>query len=69
VPSLARSRIEVCLTLRSLVQDFHKRPEASKRGFDTFHNRATFRGLRYILLLEQILKNTPEDDPDRDYLS
>ncbi|BGP04378.1 Rho guanine nucleotide exchange factor [Rhodotorula toruloides] len=52
-----------------LLMDFHKRPEASKRGFDTFHNRATFRGLRYILLLEQILKNTPEGDPDREYLS
>ncbi|BGO99068.1 Rho guanyl-nucleotide exchange factor [Rhodotorula toruloides] len=52
-----------------LLMDFHKRPEASKRGFDTFHNRATFRGLRYILLLEQILKNTPEGDPDREHLS
>ncbi|GAA6062754.1 hypothetical protein JCM10212_005550 [Sporobolomyces blumeae] len=55
-----------------LLMDFHKRPEASKRGFDTFHNRATFRGLRYILLLEQILKNAPEDTEqdrqDREYL-
>lgn len=54
------------------LQDFHKRPEASKRGFDTFHNRATFRGLRYILLLEQILKNAPnetdQDRQDREYL-
>ncbi|BGP21292.1 Rho guanine nucleotide exchange factor [Rhodotorula toruloides] len=55
--------------LEELLMEFHKRPEASKRGFDTFHNRATFRGLRYILLLEQILKNTPADDPDRDYLA
>ncbi|GAA5949958.1 hypothetical protein JCM3765_007750 [Sporobolomyces pararoseus] len=55
-----------------LLMDFHKRPEASKRGFDTFHNRATFRGLRYILLLEQILKNAPnetdQDRQDREYL-
>ncbi|GAA5983657.1 hypothetical protein JCM5350_000658 [Sporobolomyces pararoseus] len=55
-----------------LLMDFHKRPEASKRGFDTFHNRATFRGLRYILLLEQILKNAPnkteQDRRDREYL-
>ncbi|GAA5923419.1 uncharacterized protein JCM15063_003641 [Sporobolomyces koalae] len=55
-----------------LLMDFHKRPEASKRGFDTFHNRATFRGLRYILLLEQIAKNAPtrtdQDLQDREYL-
>ncbi|GAA5885505.1 hypothetical protein JCM16303_002232 [Sporobolomyces ruberrimus] len=55
-----------------LLMDFHKRPEASKRGFDTFHNRATFRGLRYILLLEQIVKNAPnetdQDRQDRGYL-
>ncbi|GAA6024340.1 hypothetical protein JCM11491_000383 [Sporobolomyces phaffii] len=54
------------------LMDFHKRPEASKRGFDTFHNRATFRGLRYILLLEQILRNAPnetdQDRQDREYL-
>ncbi|GAA5879401.1 hypothetical protein JCM1840_006035 [Sporobolomyces johnsonii] len=56
-----------------LLMDFHKRPEASKRGFDTFQSRATFRGLRYILLLEQILKNAPESTPeereDREYLA
>ncbi|ORY90211.1 CNH domain-domain-containing protein [Leucosporidium creatinivorum] len=51
-----------------LLMDFQKRPEASKRGFDTFHNRATFRGLRYDLLLAQIYKNAPEDDPDREYV-
>jgi hypothetical protein len=52
----------------ALQQDFQKLPEATKRGFDTFHNRATFRGLRYDLLLAQIYKNAPEDDPDRDYV-
>lgn len=50
------------------LQDFQKRPEASKRGFDTFHNRATFRGLRYDLLLAQIYKNANEEDPDREYV-
>lgn len=49
-------------------QDFSRRPEAARRGFDTFHNRATFRGLRYVLLLEQILASASPDDPDRSYL-
>lgn len=47
---------------QELLMDFHKLPLANKRGFDTFHNRATFRGLRYVLLLEQILKNAPNDN-------
>ncbi|BGP36192.1 Rho guanine nucleotide exchange factor [Rhodotorula kratochvilovae] len=51
-----------------LLADFSRRPEAQRRGFDTFHNRATFRSLRYILLLEQILANADADDPDRGYL-
>ncbi|GAA5824608.1 hypothetical protein JCM3770_006692, partial [Rhodotorula araucariae] len=51
-----------------LLADFSRRPEAARRGFDTFHHRATFRGLRYILLLEQILASTEPDDPDRGYL-
>lgn len=42
--------------------EFNKRhPPATKKGFDTFHSRPTFRLLRYVLLLEQILKNTPRD--------
>ncbi|GAA5849156.1 hypothetical protein JCM9279_005806 [Rhodotorula babjevae] len=51
-----------------LLADFSRRPEAARRGFDTFHNRATFRGLRYVLLLEQILASSAPDDPDRPYL-
>ncbi|GAA5891760.1 hypothetical protein JCM8208_002876 [Rhodotorula glutinis] len=51
-----------------LLTDFSRRPEAARRGFDTFHNRATFRGLRYVLLLEQILSSSAPDDPDRPYL-
>ncbi|GAA5935183.1 hypothetical protein JCM3775_007227 [Rhodotorula graminis] len=51
-----------------LLADFSRRPEAARRGFDTFHNRATFRGLRYVLLLEQILSSSAPDDPDRPYL-
>lgn len=49
-------------------QSFSKRPEAARRGFDSFHNRVTPRGLRYNLLLGQMLNTLPEDDPDRDFL-
>lgn len=46
------------------LMDFNKRSPATRKGFDTFHSRPAFRLLRYVLLLEQILKNTPEDMHD-----
>ncbi|GAA5941175.1 hypothetical protein JCM10213_007445 [Rhodosporidiobolus nylandii] len=55
--------------VEAVLMDFRRLPSARKRGFDTFHSRPTFRLLRYLLLLEQILKNTDEDDvQEREYL-
>ncbi|GAA5885122.1 hypothetical protein JCM3774_002990, partial [Rhodotorula dairenensis] len=43
---------------RDFLERFHDTPKACKRGFDTFHSRPTFRALRYILLLENILAHS-----------
>lgn len=51
------------------MQSFSKRPEAARRGFDSFHNRVTPRGLRYDLLLGQMYKCVSVDDPDREYIA
>ena len=51
------------------LKSFSKRPEAARRGFDSFHNRVTPRGLRYDLLLGQMHKCAAPDDPDREYIA
>ncbi|SGZ29448.1 BQ5605_C056g12663 [Microbotryum silenes-dioicae] len=51
-----------------LHQQFRYRPETHRHDFHHFHTRATIRGVRYLLLLKDILKLSQEDDPDRPYV-
>ncbi|SCV68292.1 BQ2448_413 [Microbotryum intermedium] len=53
---------------RDFLGQFRYRPETHRHDFHHFHTRATIRGVRYLLLLKDILKLSQEDDPDRPYV-
>ncbi|CAG8554215.1 4215_t:CDS:10 [Ambispora gerdemannii] len=53
---------------RSFLEQCSRRPEARKLDFRHFVQRPTQRLQRYTLLLEQIIKYTSKDNPDREVL-
>ncbi|CAG8565035.1 14164_t:CDS:10 [Ambispora leptoticha] len=53
---------------RSFLESCSRRPEARKLDFRHFVQRPTQRLQRYTLLLEQVIKYTPKDNPDREVL-
>ncbi|KAK9722371.1 RHO1 GDP-GTP exchange protein 2 [Basidiobolus ranarum] len=54
--------------LESFLEECQKKPEARKLPLESFLSRPTSRIARYPLLLDRVLKYTPEDNVDRQML-
>jgi RHO1 GDP-GTP exchange protein 1/2 len=48
------------------VQETERRPESNKLELNGYLTKPTTRLARYPLLLEAVLKHTPEDNPDKE---